>query len=82
MIMKVKYSNVDPNSWLPEEVAKEFEVVNWRGGWLQFFPSYSHLGAPYGRVNLKDITLPYAERLFNAGFPHLRRKKKAEKKNE
>lgn len=72
----------NPNEYLPEDVAKDYEVVNWPAGVsLAAFPAFQHI-TPQGNVNLKTMTSAKAEQLIGAGFKHLRRKAKAEPKAE
>jgi hypothetical protein len=63
------------DSYLPEEVAAEFETVNWPGAdkWRLVFPSFSNIVAN-GTVNIKLLTVKSAGALVVAGFPYLRRK--------
>lgn len=68
---------IDPNEWLQEAVRKDYEVVNWHGGWQQVFPTLVKQGFPDGRINLKTLTPALAERLVRAEFPRLRKKSAA-----
>lgn len=64
----------NPNEYLPEAVAKDYEVVNWPAGVsLAAFPAFQHI-TPNGNVNLKTMTAAKADQLIAAGFKGLRRK--------
>lgn len=73
-----KNPKIDPNKWLPADVAKEYSVVGWNFGPLIHLPSVAHLGHPNGQINLKDITPKYAAQLVAAGCKYFRKKKKTE----
>lgn len=55
------------NVKLPAEVAEQYELVNWVGGYRQTF-------GRYGVVDVSTITLRRADALVRAGFSKLRRK--------
>jgi hypothetical protein len=63
------------DTYLPADVAAEFETVNWPGDdkWRMAFPAFRHIVAN-GTVNIKLLTPQSAGALVAAGFPHLRRK--------
>jgi hypothetical protein len=52
---------------LPEEVAKDFELVNWTGSSRQYF-------GKHGVVDLQKLTPARAARLVQQGFTKLKRK--------
>jgi hypothetical protein len=52
---------------LPEEVAKNYELVNWVGGPRQHF-------GRYGDIDLDKMTEAQAQRLVQMGFPRIKKK--------
>lgn len=61
---------------LPKEVADKYELVDWTGGHRQFF------GSRYGTVDLKEMTLSQADRLYRRGFPKLKLKSSSSSSNK
>jgi hypothetical protein len=58
---------------LPDEVAQEYELVNWTGGAVQNF-------GRFGLVNLNTLTLAQARQLHAKGFSKLQVRKKPKAK--
>lgn len=58
---------------LPDEVAQEYELVNWKGGAVQNF-------GRFGLVNLNTLTLAQARQLHAKGFSKLQVRKKPKAK--
>jgi len=55
---------------LPDEVAKEYELLDWTGSPKQFF------GNKLGYININNLTLKQAKRLVQANFRYLKKKEK------
>lgn len=51
---------------LPTDVAKKYELVDWKGGSRQVF-------GRFGVVDLNTLTVKQAEKLVRMGFPKLRK---------
>jgi len=62
-----------PNAALPDEVAQEYELVNWTGGAVQNF-------GKFGRIDLNTLTLAQARQLHAKGFSKLQVRKKLKSK--
>lgn len=62
-------AKLSANQYLPADVAKDYEVVEWHGGQKMV---YGH----FGIVDLSVMTVARAERLIKAGFTKLRKRKK------
>lgn len=70
-----KKKHIDPNTWLPPEVAEKYEVVNWTGGHQQQF-------GRFGRINLKKLTLDKATLLIRGEFSKLKERPPKALKND
>jgi hypothetical protein len=57
---------------LPAEVAAKYKLVNYTGGHTQFW-------GKYGKINVNELTLQHADRLFSQGWPKLTLKEKSSK---
>lgn len=64
MAKKKKIATPNP---LPPEVAEKIEVINWTGGHRQVF-------GRFGTVDLKTMTVSYAESLIARGFTKLKKR--------
>lgn len=50
---------------LPKDVSKKYRLINWKGGHRQWF------GHRFGWVDVKNMTIQHADRLFQLGFSKL-----------
>lgn len=61
---------------LPKEVSKKYKLVKWKGGTRQWF------GHRFGWVDIENMTLKHADRLYQLGFSKLQLKPQRKKSEE
>jgi hypothetical protein len=61
---------------LPKEVSKKYKLVNWKGGHRQWF------GQQFGWVDIENMTIKHADRLYQLGFSKLKLKPQRKPKEE